>query len=451
MLGATLALVVGFVGFAPAPDPVDLVNQLGSPRYALRESAESDLVRLGRAALPALRDSKDSKDPEIRARVSAILASIENSLLLESTPVALDFRDIPLSEAIERINRQTGLKLTLSVEETPDLADRRLTVESKGSLPFWKAIDALCAGGGLHHVPGSPASSGALEGLFTLHDGNNPSTGPISDCGPFRVHLSSIHLQSEIQLGEPRPIPIARGNPPGTSQDAGRSATPRNRQFFLQFQVTAEPRLSVTQNGPVKLTTVVDDRNQSLLGPPGSGGFQHNAGYFGINASASLRLRADLQYPASPGEQIRLLRGTIPVVVATRRPDPAVLSLAGSVGRSIRVDEVAFTLLDYRPAQGNVPATIQVALKPLGQAHGVMNGGIGEPSGYRADPIQQLEILDAGGRPLSWFPSRASYNGDESRLTLTVGTGAIPATLRYYGILRASSEFAFEFRDIPIP
>src|SRR5258708_28053691 len=89
MLGATLALVVVVLGCAP--DPTDLVNQLGSPRYALRESAEGELARLGRAALPALRAAKDSKDPEIRTRVTALLARIENSLLLQSTPVSLDF------------------------------------------------------------------------------------------------------------------------------------------------------------------------------------------------------------------------------------------------------------------------------------------------------------------------------------------------------------------------
>ena len=51
MLGAILALA--FVAGGPAgPDPAALVEELGSPRYLQRESAEAALTRLGRAALP---------------------------------------------------------------------------------------------------------------------------------------------------------------------------------------------------------------------------------------------------------------------------------------------------------------------------------------------------------------------------------------------------------------
>jgi hypothetical protein len=205
----------------------------------------------------------------------------------------------------------------------------------------------------------------------------------------------------------------------------------------------------------VKMTTVVDDRNQSLLNSPGSGTFQHSAGYFGINSSPSIRLRVDLQYPTIPGKQIRLIRGTIPVIVTTRRPDPIVVPIAESVGKSFHNDEADVTLLDYRPAQKNMPAALQLSLKHLNQAIPPVDAGIGEPLGYRVDPAQQqIEILDSQGRPLSWFPSSTFYNGDESRLTLTLGargSAGAPSTLRYHSTIRVSSEIAFEFRDIPIP
>ena len=452
MLGPTLALAVAVLASGPLPDPTDLVKQLGSARYTLRESAEGELSRLGRVALPALRAAKDSRDPEIRTRASAILARIENSMLVEPTPITLDFRDVPIVEAIEAINRQTGLNLNLSPEERPLFANRRLTLQSKEPLPFWKAIDALCAGAGLHHGQGVHGSSGTFEGSLALHDGYDPLSGPVSDTGPFRVQLSSVHFQSDIQLTQPRELPAIR---PSKVAESARSQALANRQFFLQFVVAAEPRLSITQDGPIKLTAVTDDRGQSLLNSPGAGTFQHHAGYFGINPAPTLRLRADLSYPESPGKQIRVIRGSIPLIVATRKPDPLVVSLSDSMGKSRRNEDVDLTLVEYRPARGDQPATIQVAIKPLGAANQPVESGVGEPLGYRPDsPQQQIEILDAEGRILSWFPSSTLYNGEETRLTLTLGsrgTPGVPASLRYHGILRAHSEAAFEFRDIPIP
>ncbi len=177
-----------------------------------------------------------------------------------------------------------------------------------------------------------------------------------------------------------------------------------------------------------------------------------------MNPSSMLRFRVDLSYPNSPARRIKTLRGTIPVIVATRKSDPLVVPLAESRGKLFRSEDVALTVLDLRPASTNQPATVQVSVKPLGSAVvEPVNPGNGEPLGYRPDSFQhQIEILDAQGRALSWFPSVAFHDGEETRLTLTVGgsrgaPGGIPTTLRYHGILKAESEVAFEFRDIPIP
>ena len=36
-------------------------------------------------------------------------------------------------------------------------------------------------------------------------------------------------------------------------------------QFYAQVQVSAEPRLSLSQHGPLRIVEAVDDRGQSLL------------------------------------------------------------------------------------------------------------------------------------------------------------------------------------------
>jgi hypothetical protein len=67
-------------GAPPAPvtpaDPkltFDLVRQLGSPRYREREKAATELVRMGRAAKPALQEGKKHPDPEVQARCEQLL------------------------------------------------------------------------------------------------------------------------------------------------------------------------------------------------------------------------------------------------------------------------------------------------------------------------------------------------------------------------------------------
>jgi len=454
MLGASLALVV-VLGTFPPSDPSDLVVQLGSPRYASRESAEQDLAKLGRAALPSLRAAKDSKDPEIRTRAAALLARVEGSLLVQPTPISFNFQDIPIGQAIRSINQQTGLSLVLAPDDDPSFAGRRLTLRTNEALPFWKAIDALCIAGQLHHVPGAQTPLGQRDGAFSLYDGRIASREPVSDSGPFRVHLASVHYQSEIHLSQVRPNPVIRGTPLISPGDPGRSMSGPTKQFYLQLLVAAEPRLSITQNGAVKLTTAVDDQGRSLLIPARPGTFQQSSGYFGMNPAPMVRLRVDLAYPEAPGQRIRLIKGMIPVIVATRKPDPLEVSLTGSSGKSFRNDEVSLTLRDSRPAQGNQPATIELSLTPLGATLQPLDAGAGEPLAYRHEsPQQQIEILDAQGRTLPWFPSGTFYNGEETRLTLTMvsrGTPVVPATLRYHGMIQAASEIAFEFRDVPIP
>ncbi len=273
MLAAIMAMAVVLDSHS-SPDPASLVNQLGSSHYASRVSAEGELARLGRTALPALRAAKHSKDAEIRTRSVALVSRIETSMLLESTPVGLDFRDTPLTEAIERVGRQSGLGLSLADEERPMLAGRRITLRSDRPLPFWEAVDALCSAGNLHPVQGDPPSKGVLDGSLLLLDGPMTGPGPVSDSGAFRVQLSSIHYQSEIQLNQARPGLRTPGSQLVNGVDVTRQSPGTNREFYLQLVLSAEPRLSITRNGPIQVTAAVDDRGDSLLSPGGSSGFQ---------------------------------------------------------------------------------------------------------------------------------------------------------------------------------
>jgi hypothetical protein len=85
------------VGGAPATKPADriaqLVGQLGAEDFQTREQASEELRKLGRSALPALKEAAKSEDPEVQQRAQAIIARIEKG---EPTDLAnRDWRALP--------------------------------------------------------------------------------------------------------------------------------------------------------------------------------------------------------------------------------------------------------------------------------------------------------------------------------------------------------------------
>jgi hypothetical protein len=78
-----LALVAGRVPPLGAEEkalsPAELVRQLGSPAYPEREDAAVRLARLGREAVPALREGLRHPDPEVRRRCEELLPRAQRS------------------------------------------------------------------------------------------------------------------------------------------------------------------------------------------------------------------------------------------------------------------------------------------------------------------------------------------------------------------------------------
>ncbi len=69
---------------APATQPTaaddqvrDLIKQLGNDDFHVREEAENKLAKMGRTALPALKEALKSEDPEIKSKAEAVIARID--------------------------------------------------------------------------------------------------------------------------------------------------------------------------------------------------------------------------------------------------------------------------------------------------------------------------------------------------------------------------------------
>jgi hypothetical protein len=161
--------------------------------------------------------------------------------------------------------------------------------------------------------------------------------------------------------------------------------------------------------------------------------------------------------PEVPGKTIRRLRGVVPLTVATRKPHPLSIALDGAKGKTFRNDDVALTVNDVRTLGNTRQTTIELTVRPLsGSASGLSYGPAGADFlARRPDAFQQqIEVSDAQGRVLHWFPN--NLDADSSRLTLAVTPrggepNGEPAEVRFFGLARSATDLAFEFNDLPLP
>ena len=447
------ALVVGHPG-ANGADPAALIAELGASRFAQREAAESALNQLGRSALPALRAAGTHPDPEIRTRATALLRRIEAALLVEPTTIRLDFADVPIVDALRAVNQQAGLKLTLTPENPATWSDRRISVRTGAPLPFWQAIDALCEAGQLHYVFGGQSDFDVGDATFPLYEGFASHQGVFDDRGPFRTQLASLQYQSEVHLSADRSGSGQPGKVGKSSPDLGSVRTARSKQFFVQMLVGAEPRLSVTPDGPIRLLEATDDQDGNLAIPPRGEVTHHDSGYLGVNPSPLVHLRLDLSYPDRPAARLKKLKGLIPLIVSTRKPDPLEIPLAGAAHQTFSGGKVVIAVGEVRINQPEQGATIELVIKAGDRS--LLDPTDPEGGAIRAvlSP-QQLEVLDATGKMIPWFPSSSFYNGEEARLTLTLldrsAAPLVPTMIRYHDLIRDRTEVPFEFHDLPLP
>jgi hypothetical protein len=303
----------------------------------------------------------------------------------------------------------------------------------------------------------------------TLMPGVGP-TPPNSDSGPFRVQLVSIHHHRDLSFaqgpgmmmfgGDMRPAPaMPNGGAPGQARGVATDT------FFANLQLMAEPRMTIAQQGTLRLTEAVDDRGNDLLPPAATPTpFTRHSGFnqaYVPGGTMNVNLTAVLKYPDQPGKMIRRLRGVIPVVVSARKEDPISLPLAEAKGKTLRTTDVHLTISDVKadpdnPRQTSIDLTVRPAASAADGVGGMARLMFNDMA-FRF-PTQgggQIEVVDAQGRVYPHVPpSRHQFGADEMQMTLTVtphGPLGPPAEIRCYDSIRANAEATFEFTGIAMP
>lgn len=418
-------------------DASALVAQLGAGRYAEREAAASALARLGRKALPALRENRLSPDLEIRNRAQDLIRKIEGALLLEPSHVRLDFDDAPLSEIVAALNHQVGFRIALYPENHPRWRSKRITIHQAESIDFWKAVDRLCEAGDLQYNPLLQGYAIHRDPILTLTAAAIHPATPTSDSGPFRVSLLGLHYQRDVSFLGPQPA--------------------LTNQFHAQLQIVGEPRLAVHQTASPRLIEAVDDRGNSLI-PQNSENpaFHRFSGYFGMASGPVVPVNAILHRPIDAGTTIKKLRGVIPVAVSSRQADPLVVPLQDAARKTFGGDDLQITVHSIKKLPNNRQSAIEISIKASEDR--ATGGENPSPDGFNVVAprlnVQQLpiEIVDTRGQMITW--SQSSYDAESGHVVLTVPND-MPAAplkeLRYFTLNRAETSIPFEFSNIPMP
>lgn len=229
----TAAVLVGGLGAQPPADPeiAKLIRQLEAPRFDDRENAAKRLEEIGPAALPALREAAQSRNPAVAQRATLLVQLIEQrgdaKDTLQPTQVQVDCRDKPLGDVLKELGSQ--VKLSFKIEDEK-LSSKKVTFKTDGKMPFWRAVEQLSKEAGFH-LSGSDG-----DAMLTVTAGPAPAG---ESC-----HLGAVWLRL-------RPLAPKGGN-----------NITDERKYLLE--VYSEPRIQWRSGLELRLVGAKDNKGQDV-------------------------------------------------------------------------------------------------------------------------------------------------------------------------------------------
>ncbi len=415
-------------GAQAAPTVEQLIHQLGSRDFRVRDAANKALAERGTAVLPALRQARTHKDPEVRRRVEALIAPLEAAALIAPKRVTLHIKQLPVRDAVHEIAKQTGYKIDVYPEArfNGDREKHRYSFDLD-QVPFWEALDRVATAGGLvlQQVWGSDAIRLQFE------DSQEPF---VYHSGMFRLAAQSFHYNRNLQFGA-----VPRNGPVVQQQD---------ESLTLNFLIAAEPRMPLLAVGQVKVTEALDDQNNSLV--PSADAMNQFAHYinYGFNRSYSLQGNARLAGPGRTARKVKLLRGAIPVtLLREQKPLISVQPILKAKGKKLKAGNTELTVEDVtKTNDGNYQIKMRIS-----------ESNQSAPNDYTWSNTlyQRIELQDAKGNKYPSFGFGGSFGQNEVNGTFNFGTGGnalgAPAKLVYYQWLTLQHHVVFEFKDLPLP
>src|SRR4051812_4348701 len=130
----------------PAASVEALIAQLGDQQWAIRQSAQDQLIAMGQPVIPRLRQvAKESSNDEVRQRAEAAIAEINEIVLTGPSLITMHAKDMPARDAFAELSRQAGANLQPMPPELWELKTWPKISVDLDREPFWNALRAIGA------------------------------------------------------------------------------------------------------------------------------------------------------------------------------------------------------------------------------------------------------------------------------------------------------------------
>lgn len=434
-----VVLLLGFASFLAAQEPetsksiAQLIDQLGDKDFKVREAAAKAIETRGPEALPALRKAKDHPDLEVRRRIKEWIPKFEIEALVAPKRVSLDLKNETLEKVVAELARQTGYKL--------ELANKGASAQKRTSLrlakaTFWEALDKVCKEGGLELLPGHGGPDKVMLGFGGMASPYRAYQGA------FRIRATGFHYSLSRQIQFARfPFNVA-----------GKTET---ENFQFNFDLAAEPRVTVLYLGDPSLTEALDDQKRSLLKKQADEGrfaharFIHSrarrpAFLMGHDLFASVNMLA----PTKGTRTVKVIRGTIPVYLEKEKKKTVVVeNIAKAKGKKHESQGFTVEIDQFKQLAGN---QYRISFTFSRDKQEGNDGGSGDDGTFGLE--------DEKGNRYEAHGSSMSSDGRRTEAQINFGppfnnAGPLGPPVRLVHIRSIPQEYkvSFEFKDLPLP
>ncbi|HEV3084762.1 MAG TPA: HEAT repeat domain-containing protein [Gemmataceae bacterium] len=420
---------------ATAPTVEQLIEQLASKDYQVREKASKALAGLGKESLAALQKARSHPDPEVRRRLDELIPPLERAVTLSPRPVTLHMTNKPVHEILSELSKQTGYKILTWPEAPPNGAkDKVVYTIHFDKLPFWQALDKVCEATGMTLQQG-------YWGDDAMRVYRQEAYVPFS-CynGPFKIIAIGFNYSRNNNFGQ---LP----------KNPGQQAAQQGNEFLnVSLQIATEPRLPILRTGQVKLSVAQDDEGHSMIPKAENpNNNMYNRGYYGFWRGYLHQVQAPLVWSSKSSRTVRTLKGTIQVtLLADQKPSIVTDKLLASKGKKFKVGDATFHVEEITEMPGK---QYQIRLNVTENSKEAQNDW------SRLQSMQQrLELQDDKGNKVPSYVNITNWgNGPMSaqfQIMVQPNNNAkvgAPAKLVYSSWVLMEHELAFEFKDLPLP
>jgi hypothetical protein len=413
------------VAAAPATEPADvgsLVANLDNDQFSVRQSAEQALDAMGPGIEPQLRDAlKQSLSDEARARIQHLLDNFDETKALHAL-ITMHYKDAPLSQVLNDLAGQCGGDLDVR-DPMLSTQTRSLSIDLDNS-DFWRALKAVCEGGGV-----VPQIRGNSSELF-LMPADARLGKPFNPVTFFSNHsrISGGLLISPQRCGD------------SSTYDYGQDRSVRS-PIALQIYVFAEPKMSVIGELNTDWLKQCEDEKGHSLALAGQA-----QPFFFNNMRARQtwwQLNVNLTPTPDMGEKIAVLRGEFDFFVQTKSENFEIDNITQVQNVSKTDGDLTVMIHSFQ----KTPPTYRLDISLQGPAVRT-----GDP--MVNDLMTSMEVLDDAGQPLrrQMIRPTASAGGlDMSLFFFAIGNSQPTKLVWRRTLEKRRVSVPFELDDLPLP